>query len=133
MFFSPDLELDPALIAFVKCHVTSPVKWELMRTLVNQDGAWLSAAELACRTHRQPPEVACALKELASDGIVESFQATAPEEISYRLTADEPTSVVLRRLIDVATHSQGLRAIIAAHLQHARHQAQSGTRSSAAA
>ena len=39
MVFSPGLEqLDPALLAFVKCHVTSPVKWEVLRVLAGQDG-----------------------------------------------------------------------------------------------
>jgi hypothetical protein len=42
--------------------------------------------------------------------------------VSYRLPDDEPTSVVLHRLIEAATHSQELRAIIAAHLQHVKQQ-----------
>ena len=135
MFFSTDVEFDrdPALLAFVKCHVTSPVKWEVMRTLANQDGAWISASQLTRRTHRQPAEVTGALQELASDGIVEVLPAGAPEEVSYRLPADEPTSVVLHRLIEVATHSLELRAIIAAHLQRLRQQATSVTPSHAAA
>lgn len=133
MFLSPDVELDPALLAFVKCHVTSPVRWEVMRTLASQDGAWTSVSQLTRRTHRQPAEVAAALQELAADGIVEVMDATTPEDVSYRLPGEEPTSVVLRRLIDVATHSLELRAIIAAHLQHLRQQTQSVSTSHAAA
>jgi hypothetical protein len=133
MFFSPDLELDPALLAFVKCHVTSPARWEVLRTLASQDGAWTSANQLARRTHRHPHEVTDALQDLASDGIVEVLSAAAPEDVSFRLPPDEPTSVVLRRLIDVATHSLELRAIIAAHLQHVRQQAQAVRTSTAAA
>jgi hypothetical protein len=133
MFFSPDLELDPALLAFVKCHVTSPARWEVLRTLASQDGAWTSANQLARRTHRHPHEVTLALQDLASDGIVEVLSAAAPEDVSFRLPPDEPTSVVLRRLIDVATHSLELRAIIAAHLQHVRQQAQAVRTSTAAA
>jgi hypothetical protein len=127
MFLSPGLEPldpDPALLAFIKCHVTSPVKWEVMRTLANQNGAPLHAADVARATHRQPGEVASALAELASDGIVEVLPAAAADDASYNLPSDEPTSVVLHRLIEVATHSQEVRAIIAAHLQHVRHQAQ---------
>lgn len=137
MFLSPTPGLDltpdpdPALLAFVKCHVTSPAKWEVMRVLASRDGAWIRADQLAQLTHRPPAEVRAALNDLASDGIVEALPAGAPEDVSYRLPADEPTSVVLRRVIDAATHSQELRAIIAAHLQHLRQQAQ-GLRTSPA-
>ena len=133
---TPGLEqLDPALLAFVKCHVTSPAKWEVLRVLASQDGAWMRADLLGRRTHHQPSEVAEALQDLAADGIVESLPTAAPEDVSYRLPADEPTSVVLHRLIEATTHSQELRAIIAAHLQHIRQQAQAirGSPSPAAA
>jgi len=125
MFLSPspdldDSEPDPALLAFVKCHVTSLAKWEVLRVLAGQDGAWIRGDQLARRTHRHLPEVIQALADPTADGVVESLVASAPEDVSYRLPSDEPTSIVLRRLIHAATHSQELRAIIAAHLQHLR-------------
>jgi hypothetical protein len=133
MFFSPGLEqLDPALLAFVKCHVTSPVKWEVLRVLASQDGAWIRATQLARSCHRQPSELTEAVADLAGDGVVEILSAGAPEDESYRLPADEPTSIVLHRLIEAATHSLELRAIIAAHMQHVRQQELS-LRTSAAA
>jgi hypothetical protein len=133
MFLSPGLEqLDPALLAFVKCHVTSPVKWEVLRVLASQDGTWMRADQLVRRSHRQSRELTNAVAELAADGVVEILATGAPEDVSYRLPADEPTSVVLHRLIESATHSLELRAIIAAHLQHVRQQAQA-VRATAAA
>ncbi len=130
MFLSPspqldDSEPDPALLAFVKCHVTSLAKWEVLRVLASQDGAWVRGEQLARSTHRQVAEVALALADLVADGVVESRTASTLDDVdkSYRLPADEPTSVVLRRLIHSATHSQELRAIIAAHLQHLRQHA----------
>ena len=137
MFLSPtpgldsDPDPDPALLAFVKCHVTSPGTWEVMRVLASRDGAWVRADQLTHLTHRHPAEITAALAELSNDGIVEALPEAAPEDVSYRLPTDEPTSVVLRRLIDAATHSQELRAIIAAHLQHLRLQTQ-GMRTSQA-
>lgn len=133
MVFTPGMEqLDPALLAFVKCHVTSPVKWEVLRVLAGQDGASTRVDQLARRCHRQRQEITQPLAELVADGVVEVVPSAAPDDVSYRLAADEPTSVVLHRLIEAATHSQELRAIIAAHLQHVRQQAQT-LRSSAAA
>jgi hypothetical protein len=113
--------------------VTSLVKWEVLRTLAYRDGAPVRADQLARITHRQLSEVAQALEDLAADGVVEVLRATAPEDVSYRLAADEPTSVVLHRLIEVAKHSQELRAIIAAQLQHVRQQAQALTAAPASA
>ncbi len=113
-----DTEPDPALLAFVKCHVTSLAKWEVLRVLASNDGAWIRGEQLARTIHRNLAEVVEALSDLTADGVVDIQPAHAPEDVSYRL--DEPTSVVLRRLIDSATHSQELRAIIAAHLQHLR-------------
>jgi hypothetical protein len=125
MFLTPspnldDPEPDPALLAFVKCHVTSLAKWEVLRVLAGHDGTWLRGEQLARSTHRHLHEVMHALQDLVTDGVVEVSPATAPEDVSYRLPSDEPTSVVLHRLIEAATHSQELRAIIAAHLQHLR-------------
>ena len=118
-------EPDPALLAFVKCHITSLAKWEVLRILANQDGAWVPADQLVRDTHRHLGEVVQAVAELVSDGLVDVLAATTPDDQTrYRLPIDEPTSVVLKRLIDSATHSQELRAIIAAHLQHLRHQTQ---------
>ncbi len=125
---------DPALLAFVKCHVTSPAKWEVLRVLAGQNGAWIRVDQLTRGTHRPTQEVATALDELVADSVVDLRSAATSEECaSYRLPADEPTTVVLRRLIDAATHSQELRAIIAAHLQHLRPQAQKLSSSGAAA
>ena len=128
MFLSPspdldDSEPDPALLAFVKCHVTSLAKWEVLRVLASHDGAWVRGEQLTRSTHRQLTDVARALADLVADGVVESQVSPTLEDESYRLPVDEPTSVVLRRLIHSATHSQELRAIIAAHLQHLRQQA----------
>jgi hypothetical protein len=125
MFLSPspnqdDFEPDPALLAFVKCHVTSLAKWEVLRILASHDGAWIHREQLTRTTHRQLGEVASALEELTADGVVETNPSAAPNDVSYRLASDEPTAIVLHRLIDAATHSQELRAIIAAHLQHLR-------------
>ena len=118
---------DPALRAFVKCHVTSAAKWEVLRTLANHDGAWIRADQLVKATHRQLPEITAALADLSRDGVVEMLPSGAHEEVSYRLPSDEPTSVVLHRLIEAATRSQELRAIIATYLQNLRQRTVSST------
>ena len=110
-------EIDPALLAFVKCHVTSPLKWEALRVLASREGEWLGAAELSRVLHR---DVTPALRELSQEGVVEEGP-----DANYRLSPTEPTTVVLRRLIAAATHNQQLRAVIANYLLRSRHAPQS--------
>jgi hypothetical protein len=117
MFFSTGLEqVDPALLAFVKCHVTSAIKWEALRVLATQDGTFLTVEQLARAVHaKSAGELSTALQELTNEGVLEQDEAAG-----YRLPPLEPTSVVLRRLIQTATHSQELRSIIVANLQQSR-------------
>jgi hypothetical protein len=133
---TPDLDSedpDPALLAFVKCHITSPARWEVLRILASNNGAWLNGEELARATHRQLRDLTRELDQLVADDVVQLLPGGTPEQVSYRLPADEPTSIVLHRLIESATHSREMRAIIAAHLQHLRQQAQALSSSTAAA
>ena len=117
MLFAPGFEqLDPALLAFVKCHVTSALKWEALRVLAGQEGTWLRTEQLTRATHSKTAELTLALAELVNEGVVEELPAGSAQDVSYRLPPSEPTSVVLRRLIDEATRNQELRSIIVAYL-----------------
>ena len=53
MFHSPGLDqLDPAMLAFVKCHVTSALPWILGS---QDDGAWNAPIRLARSNFGRPP------------------------------------------------------------------------------
>ena len=114
--------LDPALLAFIKCHITSLLKWEALRVLASHNGQWVSQTELARAVHRHALELAPAMAELAAEGVIEVDVTGAgePEAVQYCLPADEATSVVAHRLIETATHSQELRGIIAACVARGR-------------
>lgn len=121
MLYTPGLEqLDPALLAFVKCHITSPLKWEALRVLASHNGESIRQAELARATHRQYAELGPAMAELAAEGVIEVSRSGEPEEVYYRLPAEDPTSIVAHRLIEEATHNQELRGVIAAYLARSR-------------
>lgn len=107
-------ELDPALLAFVKCHITSFVKWDVLRCLSDQVGEWIGARELARTLNRPTEKVEQALDELSAEGIVETMGPTADR--SYRLFSGDPTTVVVDRLMANATRSQDLRRIVVAHI-----------------
>jgi hypothetical protein len=110
---APGTDLDPAVLAFIKCHVTSSLKWEAMRILGAHEGDWVDASDIARATHRSQADVEVAVGELVREGVI---QQAPPPGVRYRVPADEPSSIVLQRLIAGATHSLDLRSIIAAHL-----------------
>jgi len=107
-------ELDPALLAFVKCHITSFVKWDILRSLSDHVGSWTEASALAHELNRPIDKVRDALDELSSEDIVEAT-GTRSERL-YRLSEGEPTTVVVCRLMTRATRSQELRRIVVAHI-----------------
>jgi hypothetical protein len=134
MLHTPGIEqLDPALLAFVKCHITSPLKWEALRVLANHNGEWVREADLARATHRHSLDLAPAMAELAAEGVIDVSRSGEPEDVHYCLPADDPTSVVAHRLIETATHSQELRAVIAAYLARTRAAPRPSTSSTSAA
>jgi hypothetical protein len=107
-------ELDPALLAFVKCHITSFVKWEVLRSLSEHAGFWTEPGALAHDLNRPIEKVREAVDELSREGIVEA--AGPRSERMYRLSEGEPTTVVVHRLMTRATRSQELRRIVVAHI-----------------
>lgn len=107
-------ELDPALLAFVKCHITSFVKWDVLRALAEQTGTWTDASTLAREMARPAAKIDEALAALSAEGLVD---ALGPSDARvYQLDENEPTTVVLKRLIARVTRSQELRRIVVAHI-----------------
>ena len=107
-------ELDSALLAFVKCHVSSPPAWDALRYLAEREGEWVGASELARSVHRPGIEVIQAMQSLVADGVVEDQAGDLGQ--TYRLPADEPTTIVLHRLVETCMHDQQMRMILAAHM-----------------
>lgn len=107
-------ELDPALLAFVKCHITSFVKWDVLRSLSDGVGFWTDPSLLARELNRPVEKVRDALDELSREGIVE-VSGTQDEPV-YRMRDGEPTTVVVNRLMTRATRSQELRRIVVNHI-----------------
>ncbi len=110
------VDLDPALLAFVKCHVTSPAKWAVLRLLAERDGQWLSVDDVVGAVHRSRQEVGTALDELAREEVAQREDGRAAAPPRYRVSRDEPSGLVLHRLMEATMSSQEMRGIIAAHL-----------------
>lgn len=109
---------DPALLAFIKCHVTSLPKWNVLRSLCAQPGQWLDATIVSRQQGRESEELARALADLAAEGVVEHLEGLDGRAL-YRLNAEDPSTNVLRRLVVAVSHSLELRQILAANLAQA--------------
>ena len=107
-------EFDPALLAFVKCHITSFVKWDVLHALSERVGCWTGPEELAQARHRPADEIGTAMLELSREGVLEV--SGSADQRTYRLPEGEPTTRVVSRLIKTATSNQRLRRIIVARV-----------------
>jgi hypothetical protein len=106
---------DPAMLAFVKCHLTSFLRWDLLRLMVLHGAHWTDAAEAAREVHKPPAAVEAELAELQREGLLEARPASSGA-VAYRMDPLEPTTRVVERLVLAATRSQELRQIIVARV-----------------
>ncbi len=109
------VEHDPAVLAFVKCHVTSFLRWDLLRLLASYGERWTDAAEAARELHKPRDSVEVALLELEQEGVVEA-RRDGPGSVVFRMDSQEPTTRVVERLVSAARRSQELRQIIVARV-----------------
>jgi hypothetical protein len=107
-------ERDPALLAFIKCHLTSIARWNILRVLSEDPGYQWSADEVARQAHGSGDATRRSLEALADEGLV--ARSDGPQGPSYALDGSEPTARVLARLQLEAGRNQGLRRIIVARM-----------------
>jgi predicted transcriptional regulator len=109
------VESDPALLAFLKCHVTSFLRWDILAFLVGSDPGWLDPSEIAREIQKPEANVQAVLVELATEGLVAARRGPGGR-LGYRMDPDEPTTRVVERLVSTATRSQELRRMIVARV-----------------
>jgi hypothetical protein len=109
-------QADPALLAFIKCHVRSVATWDALCVLARDVGRWLTQEQLERELTLSPARVAAGLQELVRDGVIES--QTDALGSAYRLPPDEPSTIVIERLFNAARVDQNLRRIVVAHMAH---------------
>ena len=107
---------DPALLAFIKCHVHSVATWDALCILARKVGTWHSQELLERELAMAPNRVATALRDLVHDGVIQS--QTDSLGTVYRIPADEPSTIVVERLLNAARVDQNLRRIVVAHMAH---------------
>lgn len=109
-------ETDPALLAFIKCHIRSVATWDALCVLSRDIGRWSTQDQLVRELKMPPARIAEALASLAADGVIECQSDNLGAV--YRIPANEPTTVVVERLFSAARVDQNLRRIVVAHMLH---------------
>jgi hypothetical protein len=107
-------ERDPALLAFIKCHLTSMSRWNILRVLSEEPGPPWCVDDIARQTHTVVDVARRSLDELTDEGVIERYDG--PAGPAYALDGAEPTSRVLARLLTEVGRNQGLRRIIVARM-----------------
>ena len=110
-------ELDLALLAFVKCHITSKARWDVLWALAERVGSWGQPGQIAREINRPVAQVRGVADELCGEGLLDV--TGPPDEPMYRLPESAPTTVVLARLLAKAPHCQELRQVIVAQIVRA--------------
>jgi hypothetical protein len=105
---------DPALLAFVKCHLSSFVRWDILRALAPASGSWVEQNAIVHSLHKPAATLAPVLDELVDEGILE--ERVEGGNVSYRLSPEDPTTRVIERLITTAAHDQALRQLVVARI-----------------
>jgi len=111
-------ECDPALVAFIKCHLTSMARWNILRVLSEDPGYQWPPEEVARLAHGSGDATRRALEALADEGLIERH--AGPDGPSYALEGTGPTARLLSRLQTEAARNHGLRQIIVARMLQGR-------------
>ena len=107
-------ERDPALLAFIKCHLTSMARWNILRVLSEDPGYQWPPDEVARLAHGSGDATRRSLEALADEGLVERHDG--PDGPFYALEGTGPTARLLARLQIEAARNHGLRQIIVARM-----------------
>jgi hypothetical protein len=105
---------DPALLAFVKCHVSSFARWDILRLLAPASGQWIDRHTVEHTLHKPAATLAPVLDELGAEGIVE--ERVEDGVVAYRLSPEDPSTRVVERLIATAAQDQSLRQLVVARI-----------------
>jgi DNA-binding MarR family transcriptional regulator len=108
-------EHDPALLAYLKCHVTSFTRWDVLRLMVNFGERWTDAQEAARVLHKCEATIEATLRELVEEGLVEAGPSRFGVR-AYRMSPLEPSTLVAERLVQAAQRSHELRELIVARI-----------------
>jgi hypothetical protein len=107
-------ECDPALLAFIKCHLSSMARWNILRVLSEDPGYQWPLDEVTRLVHGSGDATYRSLEALADEALVERHEGQ--DGPAYALEGTGPTARLLARLQTEAARNHSLRQIIVARM-----------------
>lgn len=93
-------DVDPDVLRFIKKHVRSFTRWDVLRFLFHNPGTWDTATNLAGYVGRQAEQMENEVIQMAKEGLLRRDEQV-PEPV-YALTADTETLTLVERLVSAA-------------------------------
>ncbi|MBN1641859.1 MAG: winged helix-turn-helix transcriptional regulator [Anaerolineae bacterium] len=91
-------EMDPRVLEFIKSHITTFPRWDIIRFLHENPGTQDTAENLARYVGRAPQVIAHEARKLESEGIFES--ETQQTHTVYRLAEDPELRQLIAALVE---------------------------------
>jgi hypothetical protein len=109
-------EMDPGVLAFIKEHISSFTRWDVIRFLHENPNTEDTAENLARFVGRAPHVIVGEAREMAEEGILQA-ETTSGQTI-YRLTTDAQLCQLIANLVEAA-HDRTFRMKLVYHILRA--------------
>jgi hypothetical protein len=109
-------EMDPRVLAFIKEHISSFTRWDVIRFLHENPNTEDTAENLARFVGRASPVIVGETQEMAEEGILEADTTTG--QTIYRLTTDAQLRELIDNLVEAA-HDRTFRMKLVYHILRA--------------
>ncbi|MFZ5917878.1 MAG: hypothetical protein ACOYZ7_13135 [Chloroflexota bacterium] len=109
-------DMDPDVLSFIKQHVRSFVRWDVLRFLYENPGTWDTAENLAVYVGRGPEQVRGEIGQMACEGLLrQDGRGPGP---TFGLTENSQTLQLLERLVS-ASQDRTFRMKLVYHILRA--------------
>jgi len=109
-------EMDPELLQFIKEHVVTFIRWDLIRFFHENPYTWDTAENLARYIGRASEEIQAEARQMATEGLLR--QTTLRGQTIYALTDDPHWLRLISALVE-ATREQTFRMKLVYHILRA--------------
>ncbi len=90
-------DMEPDMLSFIKKHVRSFARWDLLKFLYQNPGTWDTAPNLANCIGRRAERVEAEVTQMAQEGLLRRDEQGS--EAVYILTQDPETLALVERLV----------------------------------